>query len=243
VLSALRRLPAPLARRLETQLATGSRDVSDLAHVVEALKRLALLEPSFADAASTAATRLTSELAYASDPDREPSDDDEIEHGPAHLLHGLLDAAERLPGHAAGAPPKLARAIADFRACLVAMFVARYVRLLRHLAPPVVFGSTIAVLMTLLYFVQPQRLISSICFVWVAAMALGIVITYAALSRDAVISAIGRTTAGAVTPSFALVGRAVAVAAVPFAGLMASQYPDLAYWLTAVLGGFARALQ
>jgi hypothetical protein len=108
------------------------------------------------------------------------------------------------------------------------------------MVPAVLVGSVLAILMTSLYFVQPQQMISTICFLWVTVMVLGILMMYAALARDLVISNIGQTEAGSVTPSFGLVMRGLGVVLVPLTGLVATKYPEFAFWVSQAFGTAGR---
>lgn len=235
------KLPPELSRRLEIQLASGGREVGELTHPVGALARLGTVVPELAPVGTECARQLEDELAYeAGAPEPEPEPKRSF-HGPAELVDRLLQTASTLPGAPASEPARAL--VVRYRACLVAIFVARYVRHLRLLVPPVLVGSILAVLMTSLYFVQPQHLISSVCFVWVTGMALGIVLVYLGLARDPLISAIGQTTAGSVTPSWNLISRVLALTLVPLASFVASQYPEFAFWVSSALGSAARVFQ
>jgi hypothetical protein len=240
---ALRKLPKELARRLETQLTQGGRSVGELTHPIATLRHLGTLahvEQSFAEQATR---ELTRELAYESGAAVSAEDEAKAKHGPAELAASLVKKSaelERLRGNYGAEASAL---IDEYQARLIAIFIARYVRNLRLLVPPVILGSLLAVLMTSLYFVQPQHLIASICFLWVTVMVVGVVAVYVRLARDEVLSAIGGTTAGQVQPSFSLALRLMAVSLVPLTGLLASQYPQFAYWVSSVLGAAARIAQ
>ena len=97
--------------------------------------------------------------------------------------------------------------------------------------------------MTALYFVQPQRLIASVTFVWVAAIVSAVALVYIRLDRDPVISAMGRTTAGEVTVNWALARRVLSWTALPLASLLAAQYPDFAFWLSSALDAVAKGFR
>jgi hypothetical protein len=135
-------------------------------------------------------------------------------------------------------------ALADkFRACLTAILVGRYVREMRSLIPPVVLGCTLGILMTSLYFVQPRHLIATACFMWVTVIVLAIIAIYGLLARDPLLSAIGKTDAGEVNLNWGLATRVGAVTIVPLAGLIASQYPEFAFWVTSLLGNVTQFVQ
>jgi hypothetical protein len=240
---ALRKLPKELARRLETQLTQGGRSVGELAHPIATLRKLgtfAEVERSFA---AQATAELTRELAYESGAPVTAEEEAKAKHGPAELAARLVRKSGELEGLRGNYAAEAASLIDEYQARLIAIFVARYVRNLRLLVPPVILGSLLAVLMTSLYFVQPQHLIASICFLWVTVMVVGVVAVYVRLARDEVLSAIGGTTAGQVQPSFSLALRLMAVSLVPLTGLLASQYPQFAYWVSSALGAAARIAQ
>jgi hypothetical protein len=240
---ALRKLPNELARRLETQLAQGGRSVAELTHPIATLRQLGALVGAELGFAEQASRELTRELAYESGAAISAEDEAKAKHGPAELAASLVKKSAELEGLRDKYGAEAGVLIDDYQARLIAIFIARYVRNLRLLVPPVVFGSLLAVLMTSLYFVQPQHLIASICFLWVTVMVVGVVAVYVRLARDEVLSAIGRTTAGEIKPSFSLALRLMAVSLVPLTGLLASQYPQFAYWVSSVLGAAARIAQ
>lgn len=240
---ALRRLPKELARRLETQLTAGGRSVGELTHPIGALRRLGVLVTGESAFASQADRELTRELAYESGAPATPEEEAKATHGPAELTLSLIKKSAELEARRTEFGVDAATLIDDYQAQLIAIFIARYVRNLRLLVPPVVVGSLLAVLMTSLYFVQPQHLIATVCFLWVSVMVVGVVAVYVRLARDEVLSAIGRTTAGEIQPSFSLGLRLLAVLLVPLTGLLASQYPQFAYWVSSVLGAAARIAQ
>lgn len=239
---ALRKLPPELARRLETQLVHGGRSIGELLHPVETLKRIGARAPWQREAADEVAALLARELAYeagAATTDQEAS----AKYGPAELAQRLLSKAHELEQTRDRFDAEGAALVDEYQARLLAIFVGRYVRNLRLLVPPVVCGSILAVLMTSLYFVQPQHLIASVCFVWVTGMAVGIVAVYVSLARDPVISAIGGTRAGEIQPSFGFALRLLAFALVPVTSLLAAQYPKFGYWVSSLLGAAARVAQ
>jgi hypothetical protein len=240
---ALRKLPKELARRLETQLTQGGRSVGELTHPIATLRRLGALADAERSFAEQATRELTRELAYESGAPVTAEDEAKAKHGPAELAASLVKKSAELEALRGRYGAEAAALIDEYQARLIAIFIARYVRNLRLLVPPVILGSLLAVLMTSLYFVQPQHLIASICFLWVTVMVVGVVAVYVRLARDEVLSAIGGTTAGQVQPSFSLALRLLAVSLVPLTGLLASQYPQFAYWVSSVLGAAARIAQ
>jgi hypothetical protein len=233
-------LPPELARRLETQLVHGGRAVGELYHPVAILKRLAQHQPARAAVALACEQQLALELRYEAG---EPEPPQRLAYAPAELANLLLQEASAISRDGQDRAAIEAELCDDFRAALVAIFIARYVRQLRLLIAPVLLGSGLATLMTSLYFVQPRHLIASACFLWVTVIVLVILASYVALARDAVISGIGRTPAGAVTLSWSLAARVFAMTVVPLGSFLASQYPEFTFWVTSVLGGLVRFIQ
>ena len=162
---------------------------------------------------------------------------------PADLVDTLLEEATELSNQRWEQPAEV-RALADnYRACLIAIFVSRYVSQMRSLIPPVLVGCMLGIVMTSLYFVQPRHLIATACFIWVTIIVLVIIAVYLSLARDPLLSAIGRTEPGSVTLSWGLATRVGAVTIVPLAGLIASQYPEFAFWLSSTLGTVTQFVQ
>jgi hypothetical protein len=238
VVGALRKLPPELARRLEVQLARGGREVGELMHPIQTLLEIGQGDSTFEDAAKWCKSELDAELAYEAGAPL--SGKPRTPHGPALLVEKLLLLAETFVEKRDGATPIGKELIDEYQARLLAIFVSRYVRHLRLMVPAVLIGSVLAILMTSLYFVQPQQMISTICFLWVTVMVLGIVAMYAALARDLVISNIGQTTAGALEPNLGLVVRGLGVALVPITSLLATKYPEFAFWVSQALGTAGR---
>ena len=236
---ALARLPRELSMRLESQLASGGRDAAELQHPVDQLERWAALEPARAAAAQQARSLFEEQRRYEAGVSFEHKDDS----CPAELVSTLLYEAREVSVTRNRLQGAVLNAADDYRACLVAIFVSRYVRQLRLTIPPVLLGCVLGILMTSLYFVQPRHLIASVCFLWVSSIVISIIGIYLSLSRDSVISAIGGTEPGAVTLSWGLIARVAGVTVVPFASLVASQYPEFAFWITSIFGGLVRFVQ
>lgn len=239
LLAALSRLPKELARRLESQLVGAGRHASDLTHPVQALRRLAQVDGARARRAGACAEALELQLRYEAGVQLVPAS----KTCPADLVDGLLDEAAALCKDRWQQPPNVRARADDYRACLVAIFVGRYVSQMRSLIPPVLVGCVLGILMTSLYFVQPRHLIATACFMWVTVIVLVIIAVYLSLARDALLSAIGGTEAGAVSLSWGLATRVGAVTVVPLAGLIASQYPEFAFWVTSMLGSVTQFVQ
>jgi hypothetical protein len=64
-----------------------------------------------------------------------------------------------------------------------------------------------------------------------------------ALDRDPVISAMGNTTAGAVSWNWALARRVVSWGLLPMVSLFAAQYPQFAFWISTVFDAVAKAFR
>src|SRR5882672_9161276 len=227
--AALRRLPSPLARSLEAQFGLSGSEIADLLYPVQALERVAGAIPSLRNCHDACTGLLRHELRYEAGPAGGVL---ESSGNRALLVRKLLSASSALSRSRDELPEALRPTIDDFVASVLAVFIPRYVRQFRLFMPPLVVGSVLAVLMTSLYFVQPQRLITSLIFVWVAAFVLTIFAVYVALDRDPVISAMGNTTAGAVSWNWALARRVVSWGLLPIVSLFAAQYPQFAFWIS-----------
>src|SRR5262249_17031633 len=201
-MAGLARLPAPLGRSLEAQLATYASGHLDLTHPVEALGRLAALSRDLADSHARGKTLLARVLA-ADALDEKPGER-------SRLVSLLIDTAFELNRREARQVAELRGPIDDFTPTPVAIFVPPYLQHFRVPFQERLFSSTCLVLMTSLYFVQPQRLIASIVFVWIVAIVSAAFVVYLSLDRDPVISAIAKTPAHKVSMSFALVRRSLA---------------------------------
>jgi hypothetical protein len=238
--AALRRLPSPLARSLEAQLGLSGSEIADLVFPVQALERLAAALPALRCRHDECARLLREELRYEAGPAG-----GKIEPGTrrATLVTALLQTSAELTRARAESPKPVRSAIDAFCAAMLAVFIPRYVRHFRVFMPPIVIGSVLSILMTTLYFVQPQRLITSIAFVWVAAFVLSIFVVYVALDRDPVISAMCNTPAGAVTWNWALARRVVSWGLLPMASLVAAQYPQFSSWISTALDVFAKGFR
>jgi hypothetical protein len=244
MVSALARLPPPLARPLELQLGLSGSEVFDLVCAVEALTRVSATDPAFKEDAEKCADLLSGELRYEAGPAYGPPVD-ALRSGAkrAELVTRLLASSSRL-SQGRDAQSEDTRALIDgFVAALVAAFIPRYVRHFRLFVLPLVMGSVLSVLMTSLYFVQPERLITSVIFVWVAAIVLAVFTVYVALDRDPIISSMGKTTAGSVTWNWAFVGRVVSWGLFPIASLFAAQYPQFTSWISTLFDAVAKGFR
>ncbi len=244
---ALGRLPPPLARNLTAQLAVSGGDVSDLAYALESLGRLVAIAPEeyFADyerCRTVAAKELR--CAAGADGADTKTGDAKIESASTAgaVVDALLAASSKANRNRDGDETRT-RAIDDLTATLVAVFVPRYVRHFRLFMPLVIFGSILSVAMTSLYFIQPERLITSLIFVWVAAVVLAGFVIYTDLDRDPVLSAIGKTTAGSVHFDWGLVTRTLSWGLLPLASLVASQYPALGSLVSSLFDSVAKAFR
>jgi hypothetical protein len=108
---------------------------------------------------------------------------------------------------------------------------------------PVLVGSVLGVMMTSLYFLQPQRLISMVIFVWVTGMVSGAFLIYSALDRTAVISAIGNTTEGSVDFDWTVVSRLLSWGVVPLLSLFAAQNSNYSNWVSVLVNALSKALR
>jgi hypothetical protein len=254
ILEPLRKLPKKLARNLEQQLTVPHADLTELGPPIELLKRIAQRSSSLvADAEKAerswlAALRREMSLAPVVAPLTEaPS---------GEAPPGEASAGEASPGEALlspGALTSLLLAVSaklpemderdEYRALLVAIFVPRYVRHFRLFIVPVLVGSALGVMMTSLYFLQPQRLISMVVFVWVTAMVSGAFLIYSALDRTAVVSAIGNTTEGSVDFDWTVVSRLLSWGIVPLLSLFAAQNSNYSNWVSVLVNALSKALR
>jgi hypothetical protein len=233
-------VPSPLARSLEAQFGLSGSEVSDLVCPVQALKRVAKEIPSMQPRHDECARLLHHELRYDAGPSAGVL---ESQAGRAQLVNVLLQTSSELRRAGAGHPEATQALIDDFVATILAVLIPRYVRHFRLYMPPLVLGSVMSVLMSSVYFVQPQRLITSLIFVWVAAYVLTIFVVYIALDRDPVISAMCDSTPGAVSWNWALARRAVSWGLLPMASLFAAQYPQFAFWISSMFDAIAKGFR
>ena len=159
------------------------------------------------------------------------------------LARQLLEIAGKATESRAQFGPKAREAIDDLGAALLAVFIPRYVRHFRLFAPPLLVCSVLSVFMTSLYFVQPQRLIASIIFVWVVAIAGAVAAVYLGLDRDPVIRSMCRPRAGEVTMNWAVFRRFLSWGALPVTGFLAAQFPEFAFWVSSALESIAKGLR
>lgn len=240
ILSRLRKLPPELQRKLQAQLAVQNADLTELSRPIALLSDISRAFPALDIDAAPITDKWHKALRHQAG-SSEPGDAT-TEHG--EVVSRLLAASARLQGHRkTSRDAKLAELGYDYLALLVAIFVPRYLRHFRLYLPPVLVGSALGVMMSSLYFVQPQRLISSLVFVWVAGMVLITFLIYSALDRSAVISAIGNTTEGAVEVDWALVSRVLTWGIVPLLSLLAAQYPSFSSWVSLIINGVGAALR
>jgi hypothetical protein len=214
---------------LEGQLTVPHADLHELAHPVALLQRIGTLYIPLQEAAERARETWRAALRHEVTAD----------HG--QLVDLLLDASAVLQRN------KVSTSVAELRqqylAQLIAIFIPRYLRHFRLFVLPVLVGSMLGVLMTSLYFLQPQRLITSVIFVWVAGMVCGSFAVYTSLDRSPVISAIGKTTEGSVDFDWTLFTRLVSWGIVPLFSLLAAQYPDFGYWVSLLVNGLGKSLR
>ena len=234
--NALGRLAPQAVRPLQAQLAGTGLHVSDLAHPVNVLARLARLSPQMQKAHRECVDLLNGEL---SDECGQPS----AACARTKLARQLLEIAGKATESRAQFGPKAREAIDDLGAALLAVFIPRYVRHFRLFAPPLLVCSVLSVFMTSLYFVQPQRLIASIIFVWVVAIAGAVAAVYLGLDRDPVIRSMCRPRAGEVTMNWAVFRRFLSWGALPVTGFLAAQFPEFAFWVSSALESIAKGLR
>ncbi len=251
---ALEGLPPSLSRNLTAQLAVSGGDMSDLTFALRSFERLAEIDPArYSADYEICRTALAKELRCAAGADGTSIPEAEKKAGEGGetedpssagaVADGLLAAAGRASKDRKGANPKTRAAIDDLSATLLAVFVPRYVRHVRLFMPPLIVGIVLSVAMTSLYFIQPERLITSLIFVWVAAIVLSGFVVYADLDRDPVVSAIGKTTAGSVHLDWGFVTRTVSWGLLPLVSLVASQYPALGSVVSGLFDSLAKGFR
>ncbi len=257
---ALDNLPTPLARNLTAQLAVSGGDLSDLGHVLRSFGRLAETNSHFAADYEHCRELAATELRCAAgvdgasvlDPNVGGGDRGDTEGGDGEpkgattagaVVDSLLDAACNANFRRRSEEAQTRAAIDDLTASLLAVFVPRYVRHFRLYMPPLIIGSILSVAMTTLYFIQPERLITSLIFVWIAAIVLSAFVVYRDLDRDPVMSAIGKTTAGSVHFDMGFVTRTVSWGLLPLASLVAAQYPALGSFVSALFNAVAKGFR
>jgi hypothetical protein len=250
---ALEGLPPSLSRTLTAQLAVSGGDMSDLTFALRSFERLAEIAPKYSADYEICRTTMAKELRCAAGADGASSPEAGKKTGEGGetedpssagvVADGLLAAAGGANKDRKGADAKTRAAIDDFSATLLAVFVPRYVRHFRLFMPPLIVGSVLSVAMTSLYFIQPERLITSLIFVWVAGIVLSGFVVYADLDRDPVVSAIGKTTAGSVHFDWGFVTRTVSWGLLPLGSLVASQYPALGSVVAGLFDSLAKGFR
>ncbi len=230
ILEPLRKLPKQLARDLEGQLTVPNADLTEFGPPIELLLQTSKHSPTLHAKAKSAETAwhaaLRDQAGMPAAGETKP---------PGEIMTVLLDAASEPREHEKDAD--------GYRALLVAIFIPRYLRHFRLYVVPVLVGSVLGVMMTSLYFLQPQRLISTVIFVWVAGMVVGAFLIYSSLDRSAVVSAIGNTTEGAVTFDWTLVSRILTWGIVPLLSLFAAQNSNFSSWVSVLINAFSKTLR
>jgi hypothetical protein len=238
-MAALQRLPPRLARPIELQLALSGNEITDLAHSLAALRPLSTLGPELAARYDECRLLLEAEMRY----DAGAGEQEGAATRRADLVDKMLETSSELSRSASDHSPQVRALIDDYVASLVAVFLPRYVRHFRLFIPPLIGGSVLSALMTSLYIWQPQRLITSIIFVWVGGIVLAAFVVYVALDRDPVISAMGKREPDVVTWNWSLLQRVVAWGVFPLGSLLAAQYPEFAFWVSSVFRSLTKGFQ
>jgi hypothetical protein len=131
-------------------------------------------------------------------------------------------------------------AIDDFLAALVAVFIPRYLRHIRILLPTLILGGAVSVMLTSLYLVQPQRLISSVVSLWIVVVVAVTVMAHSSLERLAVIRRMTHASPRSFIPVWA--GRLVVWGLVPLLSVVATKYPEFGLWVTKFVESMAKGL-
>ena len=257
---ALDNLPTPLARNLTAQLAVSGGDLSDLGHVLRSFGRLAETNSHFAADYGHCRELAATELRCAAgvdgasvlDPNVGGGDRGDTEGGDGEpkgattagaVVDSLLDAACNANFRRRSEEAQTRAAIDDLTASLLAVFVPRYVRHFRLYMPPLIIGSILSVAMTTLYFIQPERLITTSSSSGLRRLFFSAFVVYRDLDRDPVMSAIGKTTAGSVHFDMGFVTRTVSWGLLPLASLVAAQYPALGSFVSALFNAVAKGFR
>ncbi|MEO8177847.1 MAG: hypothetical protein ABI895_03345 [Deltaproteobacteria bacterium] len=251
IMPALARLPDALARPLNSQFVLTDCAADELKAAVTALGALARDAAVPIDTYRECERLLSEELVYEVGHVKSPPD---VRRGRAAGI--LSKELLRIAGTLQAAPPasaspdkpadpgsvQRAQLVDNYRATLVAAFVGRYLRQISLAAPPVLAGTLSLVLMTTLYFVQPQRLITTVAFFWFFAVGVSLAAAYLALVHDPVIRAIGRTSNSSAL-TWGTLARTATVVVVPLLGILAAQYPELPLRINSALTLFTHTLQ
>jgi hypothetical protein len=233
-IDALGRMTDRRPQPLNEQLAWSGSEGTQLVYAVEVLGRLADADPSvrerYVECRSLLEKRLSAEATRLPTGDRE-------------LADVLLETSAEMAARRADAPNATRERIDDFAASLVHLFIPRYVRHFRLFVPPMILGCLCSVFLPSLYFVQPQRLIGSVAFFWVAVTVVVVLVSYVSLEVDPVLSAVGGSTAGKVSSPFALARRIVVWGAVPVASYLAVDHPEFPLWVSNILEFVGKSLR
>ncbi len=131
----------------------------------------------------------------------------------------------------------------ELAASLIDVFIPRYVRHFRLFIPPMVFGCLCSIFIASLYFVQPQRLISTIALFSVAVTVAVAFLWYLALYLDPVISAVAGSKSGKLTSRLALARTFLLWSAIPVAGYLAVEHPEFPLWVSNLLDFVGKSLR
>lgn len=231
VLDHLRKVPAPLARKLQAQLTVPNVELNELAHPIALLERIGECSASLKAEAVAARMQWEAALRNQAGSLEAPGGTSESPGVPDQrpVVDILLGASATLRKSEDDLDAVTLELSRQYLAILIAIFIPRYLRHFRLYVVPVLVGSVLGVLMTSLYFVQPQRLLTTLIFLWVAGMVISMFAVYASLDRSAVISAIGKTTAGSIEFDWTFFARVLTWGIVPLLSLLAARYPGFSY--------------
>ncbi|HSU40553.1 MAG TPA: hypothetical protein VLJ38_13335 [Polyangiaceae bacterium] len=149
------------------------------------------------------------------------------------------------PLEQSGATRELAwlRAAQTFVATVVTLIIHRHARQFRYFLCVTTLCSLLLVCAIASYPFEPYRLL--LTYVWVvtgSTVTAGLAV-FVQMDRNTLLSHIAGTSPNSVTWNAAFVLRVVAWAVVPLFGVAAAQYPELANFLSELLGPFTRALR
>jgi hypothetical protein len=246
-IQAFDRLTDRRKRPLGEQLASSGSEAVQLAYAVDVLGRLAEVHPPARERhreCSELLERRMSAEARAEDPGglaascQSPFACDDLAEA---LLAASEDSSKRRRDADVSAAAR--DRIDELAASLVDLFIPRYVRHFRLFLPPMILGCACSVFLPSLYFVQPQRLIASVAFFWVAVTVAVALVSYVSLEVDPVVSAVSGSKAGQISSPFALARRIVAWGVVPVASFLAVNYPQFPLWVSSLLEFIGKSLR
>jgi hypothetical protein len=235
-IDALARLPDRRPRPLGEQLAWSGSEGTQLVYAVEILGRVAEVDETVRETYATCRALLEQKL--STEATRRPAAGPELADVLLETSRGL--AARRCDPDV---PQGTRERFDEFAASLVDLFIPRYVRHFRLFVPPMILGCMCSVFLPSLYLVQPQRLIGSVAFFWVAVTVAVVLVSYVSLEVDPVLSAVSGSAAGKVSSRLGLARRILIWGAVPVASYLAVDHPEFPLWVSRILEFVGKSLR